>query len=382
MGLACRNLRLCTAMSLATLLVGGCDKVPTWGELTGKSGSAKTESSKTVAAPKSSTGSGDQVADTNPNSPQNPASPNGTPNVTPGATTGQSSPVLTAITKQYGSLDKCQSLTLIGGQQPAATFIALKELPSLQTLNASGCVLDSHAMKGLGQLTSLVHLNLDGAQFNPLDLEFLKGLTGLRMLDLSNTNIEDQHLGLIRNIPLDSLRVTKTQIMGFWFANQSGADKWFGGGLKMIDANLTQFATAGFVYIKGSTELEVLCAVESGAADNQMTGLVGCTNLRVLTLRGCNISDQGTVHFKKLVNLEVIDLSGNRLMTEKTLNSLVRQKKQTKLVEMVPADSFADQTLQVFKAKYHPDIVYSESLREMEYYSQWRGIWDQPAINW
>ncbi len=363
------------ACVVAALLLGGCGKVPTWGELTGKSDSADGSDKATKAKDQPT-----QVADSNGESPSTPGqtSPNG---LQEGSTQASQalSPMLAALQRHYGSLEQCQYVQLPGGQQTASTFADLKKLPNLRSLNANGCTLDSDAIKALGQLTSLVNLNLGGAKFNPLDLEFLKGLERLRFLDMANTAIQDQHLSLIRHIPLDGLRVTNTQVKGYWFANQKGADKWFGGGLKMIDANLTPFSTAGFVYTKGSKELEVLCVVDTAATDVQMTGLQGCDNLRVLTIRGCAVTDVGTKVLAKLPNLESIDLSGNRQITEFTLNSLTRHKK---LVEMVPSKSFSEQTLQVFKSKYQKEIVFTETLREASYYTDIRGLWAQEAPTW
>lgn len=352
-------------------IISGCKdgKPPTWNELTGN---AKTESSKSETGSQStkSTASTDPSANTSTSNPNDQGGPSSDPASQTGSNQPSDSPFLAAITKRYGSLAACEKLNLAGAKLLPAQIAELKKLPGLKTLVLSRCALASATMEQVGQLKGLVNLKLNSAEFNSRDLEYLAHLANLRWLDVSDTGITDQDLSLIKGLQLDVLQVGRTQITGYWFSGK-GADKWFGGGLKMIDADGTQFSQAGFVYIKGSPELEVLMAFQCGATDFQLTGLKGCTNLRVLSLVGNSITDAGALAIKPLSKLERIDLSKNGKLTERAMNALTSQKG---LVQLNPPVTFGPQALALLKQKYHPNIEYKPLTGPEDYFGP-KDLW-------
>ncbi|MDA1017433.1 MAG: hypothetical protein O3A00_23630 [Planctomycetota bacterium] len=341
-------------LALIAVTVGGCGKVPTWSEITGKSKTDEESATKTTAAT-------DQVDTV---TPPDASQPGQSPPSTVGQNPGQNPPPQTAtstlkaaVTQRFGSLDKCQALNLAGSNALSPDILNdLKDLPTLEHLILNGRPLNSAAMQAVGNVKTLKSLYLDGATFSPFDLERIALLDNLRHLNVSRTQVSDQALALIKHLPLEILQVQNCGgVHGEWFTAK-GRDKWFGGGLKMIEADKSRFGDWGFVYVNGSADLEVLMATQAGVEDGRLTGLARCKNLRVLSLRENPISDFGAKELMKLQNLEAIDIFADRL-TEATLASLKGLKK---LKRMNPAPLFSEQALQFFRTKFNPDITYGE----------------------
>ncbi len=168
----------------------------------------------------------------------------------------------------------------------------LSQLPTLRSLDLSGCTLSSAAMNTIVTLPELTSLNLSGCAVAEIDT--LISLQKLETLDLSNNTVSD----------LTALSAL----------------------LALKELNLTNNPIASLSNLKNCTELETLyagqCAITriAGLADhtklktlvlsgNQITdisALAGCTALETLDLSGNSISDISVVSgFKQLVDLNV-----------------------------------------------------------------------------
>ncbi len=168
----------------------------------------------------------------------------------------------------------------------------LSQLPTLRTLDLSGCTLSTAAMNTIVTLSELTSLNLSGCAVAEIDA--LISLQKLETLDLSNNTVSDL-----------------TALSGL---------------LALRELNLTNNPVTSLNNLKNCTELETLyagqCAITriAGLADhtklktlvlpgNQITdisALAGCTALETLDLSGNSISDISVVSgFKQLVDLNV-----------------------------------------------------------------------------
>jgi Leucine rich repeat/Leucine Rich repeat len=110
----------------------------------------------------------------------------------------------------------------------------------------------------------------------------LAGLTKLRVLNLSGTDVGDAgltHLSRLTN--LRELRLSATSVTGDGLAHLSGLK-----GLRVLDLSNTMLTDAGLVYLKG------------------------LTGLQTLDLSDTRISKSAAVHLKKLTGLRSLDLLG------------------------------------------------------------------------
>ena len=341
-------------MAAVALICSGCGKVPTWSEITGKSKTAEDGDKTNAASGTAQVPDSSQMAQT-PGQPSASAA-----DANPGANSVQTptaSGLKALIVQRYGSLDKCQLLNLSGSNPvPVSMLKELHDLPQLEHLLLSGRSLDSDSMQAIGDLKKLKGLYLEEAKFNPFDLERLGAMEGLRVLNVSRTQVSDRTLELIKHLELDVLQVQScSEVHGGWFTGK-GRDKWFGGGLKMIDADKSRFGDGGFVYINGSADVEIVMATNAGVEDGRLTGLRGCKNIRVLSLRENGISDLGTKELMKLQNLELVDLNAENL-SDTTLSWLKGLKK---LKRICPGGRFSEQAMQFLRTKFNPNVTFGE----------------------
>lgn len=156
-------------------------------------------------------------------------------------------------------------------------FSALRSLPSLESLDLSGCTISSNSLEAIGSLTELRSLVLDTCALT--DISALASLTKLTELDLSNNSISDIGvLSLMLELETVSLANNPiTSIAGLATCGQ----------LKSVDISNCKVSSLGS--LSGKTELEVL------AADNNLiddlSDLAGCVSLSVVNVEANQITD-------------------------------------------------------------------------------------------
>lgn len=149
----------------------------------------------------------------------------------------------------------------------------LAQLPTLRTLDLSGCTLSSAAMSTIVSLPELTSLNLSGCAV--IDINALIGLQKLEFLDLSNNTISDL-------TALSALQALK-------------------------ELHLTNNPITSLANLKNCTELEVLYAEQCSIS--KIAGLADHTKLRELYLAHNQISDVSVLSSCRA--LEKLDLGNN-----------------------------------------------------------------------
>ena len=151
----------------------------------------------------------------------------------------------------------------------------LSRLPTLRTLDLSGCTLSTAAMNTIVTLSELTSLNLSGCAVAEIDA--LIGLQKLETLDLSNNTVSD----------LTALSAL----------------------LALRELNLTNNPITSLSNLKNCTELETLYAGQ--CAITRIAGLADHTKLKTLVLSGNKITDISAL--ASCTAIETLDLSGNSI---------------------------------------------------------------------
>ncbi len=146
----------------------------------------------------------------------------------------------------------------------------LAQLPTLRTLDLSGCTLSSAAMSTIVSLPELTSLNLSGCAV--IDINALIGLQKLEFLDLSNNTISDL-------TALSALQALK-------------------------ELHLTNNPITSLANLKNCTQLEILYANQCSIT--RIAGLADHTALKELYLANNQIADISIVsELRQLVDLNV-----------------------------------------------------------------------------
>ena len=86
--------------------------------------------------------------------------------------------------------------------------------------------------------------------------------------------------------------------------------------------NNTTFGVFGFKHLMGMNQLESLSAGHAQVTDDALKGIRGCVGMKILQLPGNNVTDQGFKSLNGLKAFETLDVGGNALFSDFTLNKL------------------------------------------------------------
>jgi internalin A len=126
-----------------------------------------------------------------------------------------------------GRIQGLEKLTLdLPRNVPAADFIQLSRLSSLQSLRIDNSTLDDSALAHLAGLKRLKNLSLAGNPITDVGLSHLAGLTELETLELDRTKITDAGLiHLIRLRKCKNLTVANTRVTPNGFSDLRAQQK-------------------------------------------------------------------------------------------------------------------------------------------------------------
>lgn len=173
---------------------------------------------------------------------------------------------------------------------------SLARLQGLKTLNLVTCMFPEQALEELAGCERLESLSLgrlpaaDGGgpaaeTITDAGVANLAGLKQLRELDLSNTEVSDQGLAVIAQLPrLETLQLA---------------------GTKITDEGVAQLA--GLKHLR-----ELNLAFNEGISDKSVASLSGL-NLRVLNLYGTQLGDAGLLGLCDMSQLESLYINGTQV---------------------------------------------------------------------
>ena len=159
------------------------------------------------------------------------------------------------------------------------------------------------------------------------DLAFLEGLTELRTLHLSGTDVTDSRLSCLRSMPrLWGLDLMRCPMIG----DPSAQNIRRLSELQELYLSGTQVTDAGLACVRGKQKLRVLHLVDLRVTDAGLVHLARLKALRTLALSGTQVTDAGLVHLKGLTGLKMLCLDRTRV-TEMGVAELRKSLPGTKI---------------------------------------------------
>jgi Leucine-rich repeat (LRR) protein len=198
----------------------------------------------------------------------------------------------------------------------------LSKFPALQELNVSRTSITNQGMAALSGLSTVRRLRLNGLFIDGEGLKEIAGLSSLTELGIAGTSISDgsfEHL-----VKMDSLEVLdisgNSKLLGQGFAELVRRNVLKN--LKELHASGTSLGYYGFRDLKGLPGLEVLTLANANIAEEALDNIVVCRNLRVLNLQGNPIGNDGLKKIARLKQLEALLVGGCVGVTDQGLASL------------------------------------------------------------
>lgn len=332
---------------LLGLLPVGCEKVPTFQEITGQEANKNSPAVVNSAAPTVT--------------PQKAALD--VPPIQQPSVIDDPSEVLAALTRKTGgqladreivratkvpsivaelkSLDVSQSTVTDEGVRLLGHFTALTRV-DLTALNINGAGIEglvplgnlreltmasvqmgsSTGWEHLGRLSQVETLNLSLTNITDADVSSLVMMTGLKELNISNTALTDaalNHLAKLEN--LEILRIQGNRMM-----NGTGLKAFVQSkqkpGLRGLYASSTPLSREGMSNVKKIGSLEVFENASTQLNDQLLFELKGATNLKTLGVGNNNLTVASGLTIKTMRNLENLDLRNNSMVTAQILTQL------------------------------------------------------------
>lgn len=248
---------------------------------------------------------------------------------------------------QLAAVKTLTSLTLASSELPATDLSLIGNVQSLNELVLSATKADDVVVNSLSAIPHLQSLDLSGTPITSAAGTSLSKMQELQEIKLVDTATDDQLIGLITSLPLQTLRLSRTRITGAAVPellrikslqalsveyNGIPGSAWKGAAkanLKELSVGETPFGLEGLDAIKGMDSLEILNIYNTGLVEHKAANVFrSFPKLRVLNAGGNAVSDAGVdVFFKGLKNLEELYLGGNKYITDQGLASLTGLKK-------------------------------------------------------
>ncbi|TXT35869.1 MAG: F-box/LRR-repeat protein [Planctomycetota bacterium] len=333
---------------LCLMAVTGCEKVPTFQELTG----------------------------------QQPGQPSQTtPNATPAATPQASQPTSTPEVTKPVPIDSAKFLADFAARRPEAItdadlktlaaldsgreqvtsmdvtrsgisddgLLNLTKLSELSVLNLSSTGIDGHGLEALARCPNLKRLKVSGAlRMSPQGWETLSKVSQLEFLDVSSTgNISDADVSKFTALTsLRELNLSETPVTDEVFKTlaemenleilrieKDGLIKGHGlqaytrskPVLREIYASGTPLGNAGLRHIKSISSLAFLDISASNLTDQQFAELKGANNLVHLKVGANFLSNAGMQTVLGLSKLKILELEGMQTISDPGLGILSKK---------------------------------------------------------
>lgn len=174
--------------------------------------------------------------------------------------------------------------------------------------------------------SSLQRLNLSLDAITDSGLVSLETLDDLISLDLSSTKVTNKGLRYLKNLPeLRELDLSWLRIDDAGIAYLKDLTE-----MRKLNLSRTEVTDAGLAYLQGMAKMRDLDLASSAITDTSLANLQKMTDLRSLNLGLTGITDDGLVYLSKLTNLRKLNI-GETFVTG---SGLARLRGLSNLVEL------------------------------------------------
>jgi len=184
----------------------------------------------------------------------------------------------------------------------------LKGLTALRVLDLRNTRVTDRGLEQLKGVTSLQRLFLDHTRITDAGLEHLKGLTSLQSLELPYTRVTDEGMEYLKGLTaLEGLGLDGTQV------TDAGVERLKGlKALRNLGFGHTRITDSALQHLKGMT-VQKLTLSYTRITDAGLEQVKGFPGVRILDLPGTQVTDAGLEHLKGLTVLHTLDLTGTQV---------------------------------------------------------------------
>lgn len=224
---------------------------------------------------------------------------------------------------------------------------ALEKCPNLRKLKVSTVLrMTSLGWEAISRLSQLEVLDVSSnSNISETDVAKFKALTNLRELNLSETSISDEVFLALAD--MEGLEILKIEACGRLQGHGLQAYARAKPKLRELHARRTQIATAGLRHLKMISSLEFLDISGSSLTDPQFADLRGANNIVHLKIGENFLTNAGMQVVPTLGKLKILDLEGMQNISDPGLGIIAKKSGLQSL--NVRRVSFSPQAIQAFQ---------------------------------
>lgn len=308
--------------------VCGCEKVPTWDQLTGKEAAPSATAPETITA----TNATDTLPDTPASQPAPPAEPE-PPKINsaeiiaaflalPPGTVNDGS--ITQLLQATEGLDQIKVIKSSGEQGLTNRGLAmLPGLPALTDIDLSGKKLDDESFAQISKITSLEILQINGTPITDTGLNHLTALPRLKALYMAGcANLTPAGLSAIGQMPaIEDVMLNSVSAVN----NESVALMSTARTLRHLHMNHCSLSDVGLLSLRNLDVIEALYIAETTVTGEGLAFAAKSElqNMKTLSMYNCPISLAGAKVINRCRNLEALVI-GNIGMDDKGFGILTQ----------------------------------------------------------
>ncbi|MDR3621992.1 MAG: hypothetical protein P4L85_21760 [Paludisphaera borealis] len=176
-------------------------------------------------------------------------------------------------------------------------------------------------LAGIGSLSRLDRLNLDGAGVSGAGFVHLERLGRLQILELGGSDVGDADLRHLAGLTsLKQLYLNATKIGDAGVAHLEGLR-----GLEWLYLAGTQVSDVGLIHLRGLGRLQVLNLINTRVSDAGLEHLKTLPDLQYLYLGGTQVTDAGLKHLEAMTSLRVLDLNNDEAPPPKVTRAAAKE---------------------------------------------------------
>lgn len=338
---------------LPALAISGCDKVPTFQELTGN----------------------EQPSEPSPAPPVEPALPPQRPEPvakapapkTPeqiyeeflGIAQGLKKDEHLAQLAQFepGLREQIVQLDMSGSQMSDRGTTYLKAFPNLEELKIDATGVTAAGLPEIGKLQNLKHLSMAGARVNESGMDGIKELSNLEYLNISHTAASDLSFQYLLDMKkLETLIITDMQhLQGQGLAELGRLGVL--SNIRELHASNSPIGNYGLKALQKMPHLEILVLNNAAVNDVHMPIIGSRKELIRLSLERNSIGSDSLKHLSKLKNLEYLSLAGINTVQDEAFNH-IKNLKSLKFLN-VSGTGVSSKAASILQERFLPDTKIS-----------------------
>jgi Leucine-rich repeat (LRR) protein len=226
--------------------------------------------------------------------------------------------------QQFKEFPHLARVDITGLQITGAGIEGLASLNELRELTATFVKIGvPDGWEKIGKLSQIERLDLRSTNITDAEVHYLKPMSALKELNVSNTRLTDAGLAELAELP--NLEI-------LWIAGNPGINgsgllafvrSKHKPGLKCLYASSTPLSREGMINVKRIESLELFDNTYTNMNDQLLYELRAANNLKSLIVPNNQLTPASGLTLRTLRNLEFLDLSQNASVNDQILNALI-----------------------------------------------------------